>query len=199
MDRLPPILLLIVLFAVILAAMRWGWRARARRQAQPRSGTGLPAPAPLGPGRADDRVLLRADGLYVSTTLAAEHLERITAHGLGMGARAQLLRIAASDPAQDRWEVRRTGAPSFTIPVASLTASLTAPGMAGRWIGGEALVLLRWQLGEHELDTGLRLERREDHEAAVRLAAADASRAAGPSARPDPTPAASLDREENAP
>lgn len=173
MERLPPTLALIVLFALVMLAMRHSWRARARRQMTGVGGRALPAPS--APGAAPSRVLLSADGLYISTTWAGEHLERITAHGLGMRSPVRVVRHDGAGPTEERWEIHRQGAPSFVIPASSLTSAFTAPGMAGRWIGKDALVVLRWRLGEHEVDTGLRLPNAEEHAAVLQRAAADAA------------------------
>ncbi len=36
--------------------------------------------------------------------------------------------------------------------------------MAGKFIGGDGLLIIRWSLGDQLLDTGLRLDRRADHD-----------------------------------
>ncbi|WP_460477307.1 PH-like domain-containing protein [Brachybacterium huguangmaarense] len=168
MRYVPPILALLVLFALLLLLMRWGWGRRASRQTR----AGLPAPAPLteraaASADADDS----ATGVYVATTLAEQHLERVTAHGLGARSRVTLARVGsdgADGPAA--WLLERQGAPSFTIPDADVVALTTAPGMVGKWIGGDALLVIRWRLGDTLLDTGVRLDARADHDRFLDLA-----------------------------
>lgn len=168
MDQLPPILVLLAVFALLLGLMALGWRRRSRRQLA----TGLPAPAPVpepGSWTPSPEDPAPAPGVYVSTTLAEQHLERVTAHGLG--ARSRVLVSRGSD-AQGRagWRLEREGAPSLLVPAAAVEAVTTAPGMVGKWMGGDALLVLRWRLGETLLDTGLRLDSRDDHERLLRPA-----------------------------
>lgn len=158
MDQLPPILVLLAVFALLLALMALGWRARARRQLA----AGLPAPVPA-PEPGDPPADAGAPGVYVTTVLAGRPLERVTAHGLGGRSRVLLDRGTDAD-GRPGWVLRRQGAPSFLVPDADLETLTTAPGMAGKWMGGEALLVLRWRLGPETLETGLRLDSRADHD-----------------------------------
>jgi hypothetical protein len=153
-EQLVPVLLLAVLFVALLAAMVWGWRRRGRSQQH------LPAPADatlaqLGEGIAHGPV----DAIYVDTVLAEQPLERVVAHGLGQRAKAQ---VTLGDGGS--WRLEREGAPDLTIPAADLAEITSGPGMAGKFIGGDGLLILRWRLGDQLLDTGLRLARRADHD-----------------------------------
>ncbi|MFC0674859.1 PH-like domain-containing protein [Brachybacterium hainanense] len=156
MEHLPPILFLLAVFLLLLALMLKGWRSRASRQV----GAGLPAPRPL-PSAADVPSAAAA-GVYVATTSAQRHLERIAAHGLGSRSRVSL--VPGPETAHGAWEIRREGAPSFAIPAEDLVEITTAPGMVGKWMGGDALLVLRWRLGAELLDTGVRLDSRADHD-----------------------------------
>ena len=156
-DRLVPVLLLVLLFLLALGAMAWGWRRRGRRQQD------LPElPQPIAGGKALEISAdpLRARGVYVSTTLAEQPLERVVAHGLGARSRAVL--AATEDAGRPVLRVDRQGASSFVIPVGDVLSVHTAPGMAGKWVGGDGLLVLRWRLGRTVLDTGFRLDRAED-------------------------------------
>lgn len=153
-DRLIPVLLLILLFALVLTAMARGWRRRGRSQQD------LAAPddrtlEQLGEGIAHGPV----DAVYVDTVLADQPLERIVAHGLGQRSRA---RVTLGD--RGSWRLEREGAPDLTLPADSLDEVTSGPGMAGKFIGGDGLLILRWRLGDQLLDTGLRLARRADHD-----------------------------------
>lgn len=157
MDQLAPVLILIALFLIALVLMRWGWTARERRQ------SGLPAPespVPAAVWSATDT----ADGIYVSTVLAGSPLDRVAAHGLGTRARARI--EIGHDAAEDRdaWVIRRQGSRDLLIPSAAIEELDSAPGMAGKWIGGDGLLVIRWRLGDQLLDTGLRLDHRADHD-----------------------------------
>ncbi|GAA4527779.1 hypothetical protein GCM10023160_24580 [Brachybacterium paraconglomeratum] len=153
-GQLIPVLLLAVLFALILCAMVWGWRRRGRSQQH------LPAPedAPLeqlGEAVAHGPV----DAVYVDTVLAEQPLERVVAHGLGQRAKAS---VTLGD--QGSWRLEREGIGSITIPGSAVTELTSGPGMAGKFIGGDGLLIIRWRLGDQLLDTGLRLARRADHD-----------------------------------
>ena len=153
-ERLVPVLLLALLFVAALAAMAWGWRRRGRSQQH------LPVPtdrplSDLGEGIAHGPV----DAVYVDTVLAEQPLERIVAHGLGQRAKA---RVSLGDGGSYR--IEREGAPDLTVPSADLAEVTSGPGMAGKFIGGDGLLILRWRLGDQLLDTGLRLAQRSDHD-----------------------------------
>lgn len=151
MERIPAILLLLVLFLGILALMRLGWRRRARRHAD------LPEPAPIDPAAELD--IGPFEAVYVSTVLSGQPFERVVAHGLGTRSRARVAVTADGD-----WRIERHGAASFTVPGRSIDLVTTAPGMAGKVVGGDGLVVVRWRLGPRVLETGLRLRHRSDHD-----------------------------------
>lgn len=62
------------------------------------------------------------------------------------------------------WRIEREGTGDLTIPAGSLAEITSGPGMAGKFVGGDGLLILRWRLGDQLLDTGLRLQRRADHD-----------------------------------
>lgn len=152
MRYVPPILALAAIFVLLVLLALWGWRRRGRRQGD------LPAPAPLVTEESPEAAG-PVPGAYVNTTEAGRPFERIVAHGLGVRSRVSVRRRADGS-----WDLRRPGAVSFTIPAEAVAEVRTAPGMAGKVIGGDGLLLLRWRLGGRELDTGIRLDRREDHD-----------------------------------
>lgn len=153
-DQLVPVLLLAALFVLILAAMVWGWRRRGRSQQH------LPAPEDatleqLGEAVAHGPV----DAVYVDTVLAEQPLERVVAHGLGQRSKAS---VTLGD--QGSWRLEREGTGDLIIPGAAVAELTSGPGMAGKFIGGDGLLIIRWRLGDQLLDTGLRLARRADHD-----------------------------------
>ncbi|WP_205678953.1 hypothetical protein [Brachybacterium endophyticum] len=156
---LPPVLALLVLLIVLVLLALWGWRRRAARQGD------LPAlPQPIGGGKAltGEQGAVGASGVYVATTVAGEPLERVTARGLGARSRAVL--GEAEDAGNAVLTVGRQGAPDFLIPWDDVRSVHTAPGMVGKWIGGDGLLVIRWQLGERLLDTGFRPDSAEDQD-----------------------------------
>lgn len=153
-EQLVPVLLLALLFLLILAAMWWGWRRRGRSQQH------LPVPdARALDALGEDVAHGPVEAIYVDTVLAELPLERIVAHGLGQRSRA---RVTLGDGGS--WRIEREGAPDLTVPAAALAEITSGPGMAGKFIGGDGLLILRWRLGDQLLDTGLRLQRRADHD-----------------------------------
>lgn len=161
MDQLFPVLILAAVFLGILTLMYVGWRGRGKRQST------IPAPAPDAPIESIDGDTAAGpfDAVYVSTVLADKPFERVVAHGLGTRSRARLTRGTAGS-----WRIEREGAPSFTIPGDQVLDVAAAPGMAGKVVGGDGLLVIRWHHGPDatELDTGLRLTRRADHDLLLR-------------------------------
>ncbi len=153
-DRLVPVLLLAALFGLLLGAMVLGWRRRGRAQAH------LPAPESASlEALGEDLDHGPVGAIYVDTVLAEQPLERVVAHRLGQRARA-----AVSLGAQGTWHLEREGTGPLTIPAADVREVTSGPGMAGKFIGGDGLLIIRWRLGDQLLDTGLRLDRRADHD-----------------------------------
>ena len=156
---MPPAVTVTILAALGLTAlwgMRAGWHHRAAR-------TAAVVPA-LPPVPADDDPSLGAaltaplEATYVSSTVTGDWLERVVAHDLGARSRA----VVQVFPGGVR--IRREGAADLFVPAAALRAAGTAPGMAGKYVGGDGLVVLTWQVpdGGAVLDTGLRARRAED-------------------------------------
>lgn len=157
MDRVLPVLLLLLLFLALVALMVLGWRRRGARQ----SDIGGPGP---------DESLEALDGgvaagpfeaVYVSTVIAGEPLERVVAHGLGARSRARV-----SVGVRGSWRIEREGAPSFTIRGDRVRDVTTAYGMVGKSIGPGGLLIVRWGPGGDAmvgLDTGFRMADRAEH------------------------------------
>ncbi len=185
-ERLIPVLLLLLLFVLLLALMVRGWRRRGRSQQDL-----PPLPRPTAGGKALEFTAepLSATGVYVSTTLAEQPLERVVAQGLGARARATL--TEARDGDRPVLLVARDGAGEFLIPLADVLSVHTAPGQAGKWVGGGGLLVIRWRLGQTELDTGFRLDRAEDQTRLLAIAPSSAP-LSGPAVAPDSTPETSI-------
>lgn len=194
---------LAVLLVAVLLAMRAGWRGRARRSAtlvpvlpSLPAGEGLGAPR-YGP----------VDATYVSTTVAGDWLDRVVAHDLGARSAA---RVTVHDTGV---RMTRTGARDLFVPTRALRSVTLEPGIAGKVVGGQGVVVVRWEAvaargallqGDQPaaptvLDTGIRPRYAADREAlvsAVRaILPADAAPLAPPAA---PTPSAAPSKEQHA-
>ncbi len=134
------------------------------------------APAELGSLRAGP-----IEATYVSSTLAGDWLARVGAHGLGDRSRAE---VAVHDAGV---LVTRTGAPTVFVPADAVRGAGLAPGMAGKYVGADGLVVVTWHVpsdGEApgvDLDTGLRTRYATDRATLV-----DAVRHLAVAARPEP-------------
>lgn len=160
-DRLAEHLLaaaLTLLFVAGLALlMRRGWRRRAGRHPDlpPPAAPPVPLPSALAPAAA---------GLFVGTVLTTGWLERVTAHRLSSRARATLTVTDAglllALPRGDVW-----------IAAGNLQQVRADAALAGKVVGPGGLLVVRWRLGDRELDSGVRLDDRARTRELVDLAA----------------------------
>lgn len=147
-------------FAVILVLAGWGmWHGWGRRvRASAAAVPAIPAvPDELGATR-----LGPLEATYVSSTTAGDWLDRVSAHDLGA-------RSAAEVEVHDTGVLlRRRGATDVFVPADRLRAVGTAPGIAGKFVGGDGLVVLTWESGaDRMLDTGLLVRHRSERPALV--------------------------------
>jgi hypothetical protein len=148
-------IVLVVVVLLVYRAMRSGWQARTRRSAALLPALPVP-PAGLGAER-----LAPVDAVYVSTTRSGDWLDRVTAYGLGVRSPAQ---VGVFDAGV---QITRRGATDLFVPAAAVRSATSAPGMAGKVVGGEGLVVVTWQgdpADPRGLDTGLRPKHAADHE-----------------------------------
>jgi hypothetical protein len=150
MIRFLLVLVVVAVFVLCAAAMWWGWRNRARRQA-----AALPAfpalPAWWRDGEPERAPLLPVtSGVYVGTTTAGNWQDRIAVADIGFRAAAQLVLFDGG------LVVSRTGASPLWIPAETLRAARTDRALAGKVMSADGLLVVRWQLGDHLLDSGFR-------------------------------------------
>lgn len=143
MVRFLLVVVVILFFVLCAAAMRWGWRNRVRRQSH------LPA-FPVAPAELTDEPLAETTGVYVGTTTADDWQDRI-AVGDAWQRAATSLRLSPAGLLFDR-----VGASPVWIPAADLVGARTERGWAGKAMGIDGVLVVRWRLGEHQLDTGIR-------------------------------------------
>ena len=174
MIRLLLSLSVVAFFALCVAGMWLGWRNRGRRQAY------LPAP-PLPPVELPAPLLPPATGVYVGTTTAGNWQDRIVAGGLGHRAATEI-RLYDNGVLMDR-----AGGRPLWIPAGALTDARADRALAGKVMGtamgsenGTAgLLVFRWRLGEHDVESGVRGDDRDSYPewiSAVRAMAADPQR-----------------------
>jgi len=150
-----PRLLLTTLVLAVIALAVWGmlrgWRAREARQSDIPAPTPAPADVPAGGSEAG------VAGQYVATTTSGDLLDRIVAHGLGHRGRAVL---HAGD---DGVLIQRVGEVDLWIPRSDLRAVRLGSGQAQKAFEAGGLILITWQLGDHEVDTGFRADDPDQH------------------------------------
>lgn len=144
MLRLLLTLLVAAVFLLALWGMWRGWRHRQDRQAAVL--VAFPAP-PTGLG---DPLLPEATGVYVGSTTAGDWQDRIAVGDVGHRA-AAVLRLHPRGLLVDR-----TGASPLWIPADAVRDARTDRALAGKVMSADGLLVVRWQLGEHQLDTGFR-------------------------------------------
>lgn len=153
MRQTVAVVVLVLLAALALWRMRVGWVHRRRRTQD------LVPALPVAPAELGARRLGPLDAVYVSTTRAGDWLDRVPAQGLGVRSPA---RVEVHDAGVS---IARTGAPDLFVPRGALRGIGTAPGIAGKVVGGEGLAVLTWQADAADprgLDTGLRLRHTAD-------------------------------------
>ncbi|GAA1855848.1 hypothetical protein [Myceligenerans crystallogenes] len=122
------------------------------------------------------------EATYVSSTLHGDWLARVGAHRLGD---RSLARVSVLE---EGVLVERHGTDDVWIPAASIRSAQLAPGMAGKYVGADGIVVISWAVGELPddaadaaapgagddsgreavlLDTGLRTRRATDRGALV--------------------------------
>ncbi|MFD7026135.1 hypothetical protein [Promicromonospora sukumoe] len=117
------------------------------------------------------------EAVYVSTTLHGDWLARVGAHGLGDRSHAAVTVHGSGsghgggsghDGGQSGVLIERDGADDLWVPVETIRSAGLAPGMAGKYVGTDGLVVLTWAVPEADgvapalVDTGLRTRRAED-------------------------------------
>ncbi|HEY3606459.1 MAG TPA: transporter [Pseudonocardiaceae bacterium] len=149
MSRLLLSLAVVAFFVLCAAGMRLGWRNRQRRQSRLPE---LPA-VPADPGTP---LMAELTGVYVGTTTAGDWQDRIVVHGLGNRA-ATRVRLFNDGVLLDN-----AGGPLW-IPADDLVDARADRALAGKAMGVDGLLVFRWRLGEHVLDSGVRGDDRDGY------------------------------------
>lgn len=146
---------LLVLLVVCYLLMWRGWRRRGARQRDLPPLPEVPEAVARGP------VVARSEGTYVVTTAAGDWLDRIVVHGLGERSLAHLI-------VTDQGVLfSRVGAPDVFIAADAVLGARLERGMAGKYVEEGGLVVVTWQHGQRQLDTGFRPRAAADRDALV--------------------------------
>ncbi|MGX1854763.1 hypothetical protein OIU91_34775 [Streptomyces sp. NBC_01456] len=144
---------LLVFVVFVYWLMRQGWKWRGTLQGDLPE---LPA-TPDEPG--EPRLTL--SGRYHGSTTAGQWLDRIVAHGLGTRSRVELTLT------DQGLAVVRPGAVDFFVPTAALRGARLDKGIAGKVLTEGALLIVTWEHGGKQLDSGFRSDRAAEHAAWV--------------------------------
>lgn len=159
-----PVQSAVLLFFVglgLLGLMWFGWRKRARRTQE------LVSPLPAVPADGlGEQLFETLGGIYVSSTVHGDWLERIAAQDLGFRSAANLGVYSGGVL------IERSGAKDIFIPTDHLIGASEAPGIAGKVMGPSALVLIQWRIasqedGETQLDSGFKPDHRSQQSALI--------------------------------
>ncbi|WP_406216854.1 hypothetical protein [Streptomyces decoyicus] len=140
---------LLVFIVFVYWLMRQGWKWRGTLQGDLPE---LPA-TPENPGSP----LLTLAGRYHGSTTAGQWLDRIVARGLGTRSRAELTLTGQG------LDVVRPGAADFFVPAAALRGARLDKGIAGKVLTEGGLLIVTWEHGGRQIDSGFRSDRADEH------------------------------------
>ncbi|WP_084467972.1 hypothetical protein [Actinokineospora inagensis] len=173
MNRLGLTLLFLLLIVVLGLLMWWGYRNRARRQAKvlpafPEAPTALVTAVHEGTA---ETLLPPSTGVYASTVTSQSWQDRVAVGDVGFRSEATAHLL------EEGLLFERAGANPVWIPAGSLRAARTEAGIAGKVMGADGLLVVRWAIDDHEFDTGFRADDKDDYERWVPALSALTSRA----------------------
>lgn len=146
MERTLWVVALVALAVLVMYGMRRGWVRRAKRQQQ-----WLPE-FPQPPADPGEVLLSEVTGLYVGTTTADDWHNRIVVGDIGHRAEASAVLYERG------LLIERAGCASLWIPAVSLCDARVEHKLANKVIPGAGMLVVTWSLGEHRLDTGVRID-----------------------------------------
>jgi hypothetical protein len=154
---------MLIALGLIYALLYAAWLRKRRRNtsasvavAAGRQGSDVVRDEPAGS-------VVRAEGTYVSTTTAASRHERVAVDGLGNRARATMsVRRGAPD---ELVRFERQGESDVVIPRSRLLDVRRDRGMAGKFVGANRLLVVRWKADDGAIyETGFLPRYRADLE-----------------------------------
>jgi hypothetical protein len=162
MSRPQAVGVMLIALGLIYALLYAAWLRKRRRN----TSAAVAVAVPRGATGAADEVpgsVARAEGTYISTTTAASRLERVAVEGLGNRARATITIRRGSPEELIRFE--RQGESDVVIPRGRLVDVRRDRGMAGKFIGSNRLLVVRWKADDEAIyETGFLPRHRADLE-----------------------------------
>jgi hypothetical protein len=163
MSRPQAVGVMLIALGLIYALLYAAWLRKRRRHT---SASVAVAPSGEGADAVGDEPagsVVRAEGTYVSTTTAASRHERVAVDGLGNRARATLAVRRGAPEELLRFE--RQGESDVVIPKARLLDVRRDRGMAGKFVGANRLLVVRWTADDGAIyETGFLPRHRADLE-----------------------------------
>jgi len=142
---------------LLLLGMWRGWRGVQARSADVVGDLpAVPTRDSLGAARTEP-----VTGTYVSSTTGGDWLDRVAVRDLGHRSPA-LVQVFDAGVL-----VERTGAHDLFVPAGAVRGADRVPGMAGKYVGKDGIVVLRWDVADAHgattrLDTGIRTQHKAD-------------------------------------
>ncbi|MFJ9618758.1 PH-like domain-containing protein [Streptomyces noursei] len=161
---------LLVFVVFVYWLMRQGWKWRGTLQGDLPELPSRPSPTtalagggePPLPETADaGEARLTLSGRYHGSTTAGQWLDRIVARDLGTRSKAELTLT------EQGLDVVRPGATDFFVPVAALRGARLDKGIAGKVLPEGGLLVVTWEHGGKQIDSGFRSDRAGEHPAWV--------------------------------
>jgi hypothetical protein len=159
-TRLQAVGVVLIALGLIYALLYAAWLRKGRRH----TSAAVAVDAGEGQGRVPAEVpggTVVAEGTYVSTTTAASRHERVAVAGLGNRARATMTIHRGVPDDLIRWV--RSGEADVVIPQARLLDVRRDRGMAGKFVGANRLLVVRWKADDGAVyETGFLPRHRAD-------------------------------------
>ena len=162
MTRPQAVGVLLIALGLVYALLYAAWVRKRRRHGSAAVAVAGGDAAHTAAGAAPDSAV-RAEGTYVSTTTAASRHERVAVAGLGNRARATMT-VRRGEP-EELVRYERQGESDVVIPRGRLVEVRRERGMAGKFVGANRLLVLRWRADDDALyETGFLPRYRADLE-----------------------------------
>ncbi|CRK58064.1 FIG024784: Integral membrane protein related to pyrimidine synthesis [Alloactinosynnema sp. L-07] len=160
MNRLELSLVVLAVFLLLAGLMWWGYRNRARRQAAV-----LPTFPTVPDGLIDrinrgeaEELLPPLTGVYASTVTDKSWQDRVAVGDIGFRADATV-HLLPTGVLFDR-----LGASPLWIPADAVVDARTEAGIAGKVMGGDGVLVVRWKIEDHQFDTGFRADDKSEYQ-----------------------------------